>query len=193
LVNTPTVYTIVLFHPDQILFAMKLLSLSLFLAIESITAFAPHHSSRQGHASSSQLHLFGGGAKKDGEKKGPGMLDQLAMLKKAQEMAQKKNKLDQELAAVDFKGSSSNGKVQTVFKYIPSKNPMDPTPEYDPISFEFDNEWYESASTEDLSDAVKESIMDAIATVNKGVEEKYMVLKGDIQETFGALGGQAQS
>ena len=169
---------------------MKLSTLFLLLTIGSITAFAPQPLSRQCQqaSSTSQLHLFGGGAKKDGEKKGPGMLDQLAMLKKAQEMAQKKSKLDQELAAMDFKGTSSNGKVETVFKYIPSKNPMDPTPEYDPVSFDFDDEWFQGASTEDISTAVKEAIMNAIASVNQGVEEKYMVLKGDIQETFGALG-----
>lgn len=117
------------------------------------------------------------------------MLDQLAMLKKAQEMAQKKNKLDQELAAVDFEGSSADGKVKAVFKYIPSKNPMDPTPEYDAVSFDFDDEWFNGASPDDLSTAVKEAIMDGITEVNKGVEQKYEVLKGDIAETFGALGG----
>ncbi len=168
---------------------MKFLALSFLWTLGSISAFTPQPASTQHSATSSQLHLFGGGAKKDGEKKGPGMLDQLAMLKKAQEMAQKKNKLDQELAAVDFEGSSADGNVKAVFKYIPSKNPMDPTPEYDAVSFEFNDEWFEGASTEDLGTAVKEAIMDGITAVNQGVELKYEVLKGDIAATFGALGG----
>lgn len=121
------------------------------------------------------------------------MLDQLAMLKKAQEMAQKKNKLDQELAALDFEGSSNDGKVQAIMKYIPSKNPMDPTPEYDAVSFDFDDEWFEGASTEDLSAAVKEAIMNAIAAINRGVEEKYQALQGDIAATFKELGGASQA
>lgn len=119
------------------------------------------------------------------------MMDQLAMLKKAQEVANKKNKLDQELAAEDFKGASADGKITAVFKYVPSKNPMDPSPEYDAVSFDFDNDFFEGASPEDLSSGVKEAIMDAVKNVNKGVEEKYEVLKEDIAATFGALGGGA--
>lgn len=169
---------------------MKIAALSLLLTLSAATAFAPQLSTSPQHTAT-QLNLFGGGAKKDGEKKGPGMMDQLAMLKKAQEMATKKNKLDQELAAMDFEGSSADGMVKASFKYVPSKNPMDPTPEYDAIKFEFDDAWYEGASTEDLNAGVKEAIMDGMAAVNKGVEEKYEVLKGDIAATFGAMTGGA--
>jgi DNA-binding protein YbaB len=172
-------------------FTMKISALSLLLTFSATSAFAPQLASTQHSASSSQLNLFGGGAKKDGEKKGPGMMDQLAMLKKAQEMASKKNKLDQELAAMDFEGSASDGKVKVMFKYVPSKNPMDPTPEYDAIKIEFDDTWYEGASTDDLSAAVKEAISDGMEAVNKGVEAKYEVLKGDLAATFGAMGGEA--
>lgn len=171
-------------------FNMKIASLSLLLPLCSVRAFAPCPASNTQH-SVTQLNLFGGGAKKDGEKKSLGMMDQLAMLKKAQEVATKKSKLDQELAAVDFKGSSENGKVTAVFKYVPSRNPMDPSPEYDAVSFVFDDDFYESASPEDLNVGVKEAIMDAVKNVNKGVEEKYETLKEDIAETFGALGGGA--
>lgn len=168
---------------------MKYSALLVALACSSVSAFSPQLVSTQHSPSSSKLHLFGGGAKnKDGEKKGPGMMDQLAMLKKAQEMAQKKNKLDQELAAMDFVGASTDGKVKATVKYIPSKNPMDPTPDYDPTSFEFDDEWFESASTEDLSNAVKEAIADGMNNVNKGVEEKYESLKADIAGLAGAFG-----
>jgi hypothetical protein len=170
-------------------FTMKISALSLLLTFSAVSAFAPQLVSTQHSVSSSQLNLFGGGAKKDGEKKGPGMMDQLAMLKKAQEMASKKNKLDQELAAMDFEGSAADGNVKVVFKYVPSKNPMDPTPEYDAENFEFDAAWYEGASTDDLNTAAKEAIMNGMEAVNKGVEEKYEALKGDIAETFGAMGG----
>jgi DNA-binding protein YbaB len=170
---------------------MKITALSLFVTLSSVCAFAPSSISNR-HAAT-QVNLFGGGAKKDGEKKSLGMMDQLAMLKKAQEVATKKNKLDQELATVDFKGSSTNGKVTAVFKYVPSKNPMDPSPEYDAVSFDFDDEFYTGASLDELNAGVKEAIMDAVKNVNKGVEEKYEALKEDIAETFGALGGGAAS
>lgn len=169
--------------------------LLLWTMASSTGAFmAPHpvapHAGTSSAGTVTQLNLFGGGAKKDGgEKKAMGMMDQLAMLKKAQEVATKKSKLDQELAAEDFTGTSTDGKVTAVFKYVPSRNPMDPSPEYDAVSFTFDDEFYESASTEDLNIGVKEAIIDAVKNVNKGVEEKYETLKGDIAETFGALGG----
>ena len=166
---------------------MKICILSLLLTLNATIAFSPRVASTQ--TTTSQLNLFGGGAKKDGAPKQPGMMDQLAMLKKAQEMASKKSKLDQELSAMDFEGSAADGKVKATFKYIPSRNPMDPTPEYDAIKFEFDDAWYEAASTDDLNAAVKETIKNGIDAVNKGVEEKYEVLRGDIAETFGALGG----
>jgi len=165
---------------------MKISVLFLALTCSAASAFAPQTISIQ-HAttSSSQLNLFGGGAKKDGEKRGPNMMDQMAMLKKAQEIAQKKSKLDQELSAMDFVGQSTDAKVKVTIKYVPSKNPMDPTPEYDPVSFEFDDEWYEGVSTEDLSTAVKEAIVDGMTNVNKGAEKKYAVLQSDIAGVFG--------
>lgn len=173
---------------------MKFSTLLIAATCSAVHAFAPSASLPSQHSTSpSQLNLFGGGGpKKDGgEKKGPGMMDQLGMMKKAQEMAQKKNTLDQELAAMDFPGTSEDGKVKVTFKYIPSKNPMDPTPEYDAVSFEFDDEWYESVSPEDLSTSVKEAIMDGMTTVNKGVEEKYEALKDDIAGLAGVFGGGA--
>jgi len=132
--------------------------------------------------SSSQLDLFGGG-NKDGESKGPGggMMNQLAMFKKAQEMAQKKQTLDQDLAKEIFKGSAADGKVIVDCKFSPSKNPMDPQPDYDAVAFDFDEEWYNSVTPEDLGTAVKEALLDGIEQTNAAVSEKYKILGEELQ------------
>jgi hypothetical protein len=126
------------------------------------------------------LGLFGGG-NKDGAPKQPGMMDQLAMFKKAQEMAKKKQQLDNELAAETFTGSAADGKVTVTCKFAPSKNPMDPQPGYEAQGFDFDEEWFEGASPEDLSAAVKEAYQSGIDVTNKAVQEKYMLLEEDIK------------
>jgi hypothetical protein len=46
-------------------------------------------------------------------------MDQLALFKKAQEMAQKKKQLDEELRKMDFTGTGADGKVKGAFKFIP--------------------------------------------------------------------------
>merc|ERR1719437_335273 len=86
-------------------------------------------------------------------------MDQLAMFKKAQEMAKKKQQLDKELASESFEGVAADGKVKAICKFVPSKNPMDPQPDYQAAGFDFDEEWYESATPDDLSAAIKEAIM----------------------------------
>lgn len=167
---------------------MKFSALSLLLTLGAASAFAPQPVSTQ---HSTGLNLFGGG-KKDGDKKpAPGMMDQLAMFKKAQEMATKKNKLDVELAEMDFGGVSADGKVKATFKFVPIKNPMDPNPDYEATSFEFDDEWYEAASPEDLSTAIKEAINDGIEKTNAAVTEKYQTLQGDLMSAFGTMEGEA--
>ena len=45
-------------------------------------------------------------------------MDQMAMFKKAQEMAKKKQTLDSKLAAEDFKGKGADGKVTATVKFI---------------------------------------------------------------------------
>lgn len=132
--------------------------------------------------SSSQLNLFGGG-NKDGEKKegGGGMMNQLTMFKKAQEMAQKKQKIDQELAKESFKGSAADGKVTSDIKFQPSKNPMDPQPNYDAVGFDFDEDWYDSASPEEIGTAVKEALLDGINITNLAISEKYKILGEELQ------------
>jgi len=135
-----------------------------------------------------QLNLFGGGGKKAEGQKGPGMMDQLAMFKKAQAMASKKKELDAELSKMTFEGQSSNGKVTLQMKYVASMNPMDPNPEYDPQDFVFDDEWYESCTPEELSVASKEAIEDAIKKTNEAATEKYAVLQEDLMAAFGQGG-----
>lgn len=129
------------------------------------------------------LNLFGGGGKKN-ENKGPGMMDQLAMFKKAQEMAQKKKKLDEELQAMDFVGEVP-GKVKVNFKYVPVLNPMDPSPDYEPTKFEFDDSFFNSASPTEIAEAAKEAISNGIDKTNQAVVVKYQTLQQDLMEAFG--------
>jgi hypothetical protein len=126
---------------------------------------------------SSALNLFGNSNKENSEKKGPGMMDQLAMFKKAQEIANKKKQLDEELAKESWEATSVDGKVKTVFKVLPSPNPMDPNPDYEATSFTFDPEWYKSATPEEISKGVKEAVMSGIEVTNAAVAEKYTSLQ----------------
>jgi len=162
---------------------------SLFLAslLASASAFTVQQSVSSSSATS--LNLFGGG-NKEGEKKGPGMMDQLAMFKKAQEMAQKKQKLDEELKQMTFEGTAADGKVKATFKYVPVSNPMDPNPDYEATLFEFDDDFYESSSPEKIAESIKAAVVDGITNTNTAVAEKYAVLQGDLMEAFGQ-GGQA--
>lgn len=161
------------------------------LALASdVSAFAPRMAPPACSSTTTTLNLFGGGNKSTGgdatAKKGPGMMDQLAMFKKAAEMAQKKSKLDQELAAESFEGTAADGKVTAVCKFLPPTNPMDPQPEYEFVSFVFDDEWYEAASPEDVSVAVKEAIIDGTAKANTAVGVKYQILAEGLQGLSGA-------
>lgn len=163
---------------------MKLASLPvLLLATGYACAYAPSQT-RPISPSTTQLRLFGGG-NKGGEKKGPGMMDQLAMIKKAQEMAQKKQKLDAELAAMVFIGTGADGKVTAKFKYIPSRNPMDLSPEYEAQAFEFDDAWYDSASPDELSAAVLEAIQAGYKATNEALIQKYATMQADVLEVMG--------
>jgi YbaB/EbfC DNA-binding family len=130
----------------------------------------------------SSLNLFGDGGK--GGNKGPGMMDQLAMFKKAQDMAAKKKKLDEELSKERFIGEGAGGKVKGSFQFVPIMNPLDPNPDYEAKSFEFDDEFFASASPEELSEAVKECVLNGIEKTNVAVAEKYSVLQSDLMAAF---------
>ena len=137
--------------------------------------------------STSALNLFGGGNKSDAEKKGPGMMDQLAMFKKAQEMASKKKKMDEELQKLNFEGASADGKVKGTFKFMPIVNPLDPAPDYEATSFEFDEAFFEAATPAEIAAASKSAIEDGLEKINAAVAEKYATLQADLMEAFGAI------
>ena len=168
---------------------MKLSVCSLIaLVAHSAVAFAPSQTSSS--YSATALNLFGG-KKEGGEGGGGGMMNQLAMFKKAQEVAQKKKKLDEELMAMAFTSEGAGGKVKATFKYVPVMNPLDPNPDYEATGFEFDDAFYESASAEELSEAVKEAVQTGIQEINAAVAEKYQVLQKDLMEALGGGGAQA--
>lgn len=121
------------------------------------------------------------------------MMDQLAMFKKAQEMAQKKKKMDDELASGTYEGTAADGKVKAICKFSPSKNPMmDPSPDIDPVGFEFDDEWYEAVSPEELSTAIKEAITNGVEKTNQSMMEKYASLQEDFAKAFAGSDGPGQ-
>ena len=164
---------------------MKIFQLALLITVANAFTVAP-----QNGRIATSLNLFGG-KKEGGEKRGGGFMDQMAMFKKAQEMASKKQKLDAELQAETFMGEGADGKVKVSFKFIPVKNPMDPNPDYEATKFDFDSDWYEGASPEEISEAVTESLKDGITKTNQKVAEKYAVLQTDLMEALGGAKGQA--
>jgi hypothetical protein len=141
-----------------------------------------------------RCNLFGsgGGGAKDGERKGPGMMDQLAMFKKAQEMATKKKKLDEELQKMTFIGDNP-GKVRGTFKYVPIANPMDPNPDYEATAFEWDEAFFESASPTELAAAAQTAIVRGIEQTNLAVAEKYATLQADLMEALGGAAAAAKA
>ena len=86
------------------------------------------------HRPSTCLNLFGGGNKDGGgAKKQPNMMDQLAMFKKAQEIAQKKKDIENELAKMDYSGSAADGKVTATIKV--SNSPRKLTKDYTTLNY----------------------------------------------------------
>lgn len=165
---------------------MKIVHLALLVTATNAFSVAPQNGRT---ATATSLNLFGG--KKEGDdKKGPGFMDQMAMFKKAQEMASKKQKLDAELQQEVFTGQDADGKVTVSLQFVPVKNPMDPNPDYEASGFEFDNDWWEGASPEDISAAVTESLLAGITNCNTKVAEKYAVLQTDLMEALGQQGGE---
>jgi DNA-binding protein YbaB len=140
--------------------------------------------------SATALNLFGG-KKEGGEAAGGmgGMMDQLAMFKKAQEIAQKKGEIEKELQLINFEGKSENGKVECTMKYLPSGNPMDPQPEFEVQGFDFDDEWFESAAPEQLATAATEAYRAGVQATMTGSEEKFKALAADLQEMMGGAAG----
>lgn len=114
-----------------------------------------------------------------------GMMDQLNMFKKAQEIATKKKAIEEELQLLSFEGKSENEKVTVSMKYLPSSNPMDPQPEFEVQGFSFDDEWFESADTAQLSEAIADAYRAGISATMLGSEEKFKTLAADLQAMMG--------
>merc|ERR1712113_1065651 len=101
--------------PEEIIYKkMKITALLCLLSWTSSNAFMV--TSNSPSQSATALNLFGSGNKGGDDKKAPGMMDQLAMFKKAQEM-------DAELSEMNFSGEAADGKVKVNFKFVPVKNP----------------------------------------------------------------------
>ena len=169
---------------------MKVKVFSTALLLSGANAFAPSFVSKSAVAQSTvtKLNLFGG--KKDKkEGGGPGMMDQLAMLKKAQEIASKKMAIDKELAAMEHVGTAADGKVTIVVKYI-APAPMQ-QPGYEPASVKIDEEWMNSVSTEDLNSALSEAMLAGLRKATENTAEKMQVLTAELGEVMGAMGGGA--
>uniref|UniRef100_A0A7S4HKQ3 Uncharacterized protein n=1 Tax=Odontella aurita TaxID=265563 RepID=A0A7S4HKQ3_9STRA len=163
---------------------MKVAAVSTVLLAASASAFAPATRLNAAVVSSqspTSLGLFGG-KKEGGGDKGPGMMDQLAMFKKAQEVASKKNELDKELQAIDTIGSAADGKVKVTVKYAPPQLPANPNPGYDVVAVDLDEDYLGEASAEDLSAALVDAIRDGETVSTKMVGEKYQELQADMAE-----------
>ena len=140
------------------------------------------------------MNLFGDADKEgaDGGKKQPGMFDQLAMFKKAQEIAGKKKEIEKELSAMEFQGKGADDKVTVSMQYVASKNPIDPQPEYVVSNIDFDQEYFDGASPEDLSAAVKEAYQNSIVETKLKSEEKFASLAEDLKEIMGSAAPVAE-
>eukprot|EP01083_Nonionella_stella_P052205 138593_1 len=141
--------------------------------------------------SSTSLNLFGSKPKDpdapEGQQQQPGMMDQLAMFKKAQELAQKKNQLDKELAEEKITGTAADGKIEIEIKYIPPQLPANPTPGYEASGVSIDEAYLGEVSAEDLSSALVEAIRDGEQRATERVGEKYKSLEEDMKNIMGGM------
>lgn len=157
---------------------LSILSTALLITLtnELAVAFAPQINTNKCTYTTTSLNLFGG--KKDGAKAdgggapGGGMMDQLAMFKKAQEIAQQKNKLDDELKAMDIIGTAADGKIKVTIKYSPAKMPTSPSPGYDAIDVDIDEAYLNEVSSDVLSEQLVEALRDGETRATEVVTEK---------------------
>ncbi len=168
---------------------MKIPILSTGLLMACASAFVPSSTTR---ITPTSLNLFGG--KKEGGDGGGnpmgGMMDQLAMFKKAQEIAKKKQELDNEIAEMDIIGTAADGKIKVTVQYVPAQLPVNPSPGYDAKKIDIDEDYLNEVSSEDLSTALVEAIRSGETKANEVVAEKYKTLEAEMS---GILGGLQQS
>jgi len=118
-----------------------------------------------------------------------GMMDQLAMFKKAQEIAGKKQTLDKEIAEMDIIGSAADGKVKVTVQYVPAQMPQNPSPGYDATGVDIDEAYLSEVSSEDLSAALVDALRDGETRATQVVAEKYQSLDKELQAILGGMGG----
>ena len=112
------------------------------------------------------------------------------MFKKAQEIATKKKKLDDELAQETITGSAADGNIEITVKYIPPQLPTNPTPGYEASAVNINEEYLESVACEELSEMIVEAIRDGESKATARVGEKYNELEDDMKGIMGGMGGQ---
>ena len=167
---------------------------TLFLTATTATAFSTSRRTPATiHQSSTSLNLFGSKPKGEGDAaKQPGMMDQLAMFKKAQELAQKKKALDDELANETIVGTAADGNIEVTIKYVPPQLPANPTPGYEAADVNINEEYLNEVSSEDLSAALVTAIRDGETKATARVGEKYKALEEDMKGIMGGMGGAPQ-
>ena len=116
------------------------------------------------------------------------MMDQLAMFKKAQEIAQKKQTLDKELADEKILGTAADGNIEIKVQYIPPQLPINPTPGYEASAVNIDADYLESVSAEELSSELVVAIRDGEKKATERVAEKYKGLEEDLKAIMGGGG-----
>ena len=121
-------------------------------------------------------------------------MDQLAMFKKAQELAKKKQDLDKELMNMDILGFSDaeNKNVQVTIKYVPAQLPINPSPGYDTVNVKIKEDYFNTASAEQLSEAVTLAIRDGETQANIAVAQKYKLLEAELGNLMGGAGAMQQ-
>ena len=166
---------------------------TLFLTATTATAFSTSRTPATIHQSSTSLNLFGSKPKGEGDAaKQPGMMDQLAMFKKAQELAQKKKALDDELANETIVGTAADGNIEVTIKYVPPQLPANPSPGYEAADVNINEEYLNEVSSEDLSAALVTAIRDGETKATARVGEKYKALEEDMKGIMGGMGGAPQ-
>lgn len=168
---------------------------TILLAANGAAAFSTsspgHRFQRTSRTSSSSstttsLYLFGSKPKGEGSQaQQPGMMDQLNMFKKAQELSQKKAAIDNELANEKIVGTAADGNVKVTIKYIPPQLPMNPTPGYEAAEVDIDESYLGSVSAEDLSASLVAAIRDGEAKAAEIVGKKYKSLEEDMMRIMG--------
>ena len=114
------------------------------------------------------------------------------MFKKAQEIATKKKKLDEELSNETITGTAADGNIEITIKYIPPQLPTNPTPGYEAAAVNINEEYLNDVKAEDLSVALVEAIRDGESKATARVGEKYKELEEDMKNIMGGMAGGPQ-